>query len=322
MFVRVWSFTLQGIEALPVAVEVDVSPGLPSFEIVGLPDAAVREARERVRAAVRNGGWPFPLQRITVNLAPAHTRKEGAGFDLAIALGVLAAAGAFHPSALAGIAVAGELALDGGVRPVRGALAMAMALEPGRRLVLPPESAREAAACGADVLAAPHLADLRGTGPGGAGPGAARGRWLRRGRRPRPGARPAGGPARPGGGRRRGSQPVHGRPAGRRQEPAGPLPAHDPAAAGRGRGAGGEPHPQRGRGTGAGRSSSPAAVPGAPSLHLPGRHAGRRESPPARGGDAGPPRCALPGRDARVPARRAGGPQAAAGGRRRAGGAG
>ncbi|BAD40461.1 conserved hypothetical protein [Symbiobacterium thermophilum IAM 14863] len=160
VFVRVWSFTLQGIEALPVAVEVDVSPGLPSFEIVGLPDAAVREARERVRAAVRNGGWPFPLQRITVNLAPAHTRKEGAGFDLAIALGVLAAAGAFHPSALAGIAVAGELALDGGVRPVRGALAMAMALEPGRRLVLPPESAREAAACGADVLAAPHLADL------------------------------------------------------------------------------------------------------------------------------------------------------------------
>lgn len=160
VFVRVWSFTLQGIEALPVAVEVDVSPGLPSFEIVGLPDAAVREARERVRAAVRNGGWPFPLQRITVNLAPAHTRKEGAGFDLAIALGVLAAAGTFQPSALERIAVAGELALDGAVRPVRGALAMALALEPGRRLVLPPESAREAAACGADVLAAPHLADL------------------------------------------------------------------------------------------------------------------------------------------------------------------
>lgn len=162
VFVRVWSFALQGIEALPVAVEVDVSPGIPSFDIVGLPDASVREARERVRAAIRNGGWPFPLQRITVNLAPAHTRKEGAGFDLAIALGVLAAAGAFDSAALEEIAVAGELALDGGLRPVRGALAMALAAEGGRRLVLPAESAREAAACsaGTNVLAAPHLADL------------------------------------------------------------------------------------------------------------------------------------------------------------------
>ncbi len=160
VFVRVWSFALQGIEALPVAVEVDVSPGLPSFEVVGLPDAAVREARERVRAAIRNGGWPFPLQRITVNLAPAHTRKEGAGFDVAIALGVLAAAGAFPPAALEKIAVAGELALDGGLRPVRGALAMALAVERGRSLILPAESAREAAACGADVLAARRLSDL------------------------------------------------------------------------------------------------------------------------------------------------------------------
>lgn len=162
VFVRVWSFALQGIEALPVAVEVDVSPGIPSFEIVGLPDAAVREARERVRAAIRNGGWPFPLQRITVNLAPAHTRKEGAGFDLAIALGVLAAAGAFDPAGLQEIAVAGELALDGELRPVRGALAMALAMAPGRRLVLPVESAREAAAClaGGAVLAARRLGDL------------------------------------------------------------------------------------------------------------------------------------------------------------------
>lgn len=165
MFVRVWSFALQGIEAVPVAVEVDVSPGLPSFEIVGLPDAAVREARERVRAAIRNGGWPFPLQRITVNLAPAHTRKEGAGFDAAIALGVLAAAGAFHPAGLEGLAVAGELALDGALRPVRGALAMALAAQQGLRLILPPESAAEAVAAfgghaEAPVLSAPHLADL------------------------------------------------------------------------------------------------------------------------------------------------------------------
>lgn len=165
VFVRVWSFALQGIEAVPVAVEVDVSPGLPAFEIVGLPDAAVREARERVRAAVRNGGWSFPLQRITVNLAPAYTRKEGAGFDAAIALGVLAAAGAFSPAALEGVAVAGELALDGALRPVRGALAMALAAQRGLRLILPPESAAEAAAvCGrlepAPVLSAPHLSDL------------------------------------------------------------------------------------------------------------------------------------------------------------------
>nr|WP_245302240.1 YifB family Mg chelatase-like AAA ATPase [Symbiobacterium terraclitae] len=137
---------MQGIDAVPVAVEVDVSPGLPAFEIVGLPDAAVREARERVRAAIRNGGWPFPLQRITVNLAPAHTRKEGAGFDAAIAVGVLAASGAFDPAALEGVAVAGELALDGALRPVRGALAMALAAQQGLRLILPPESAAEAAA--------------------------------------------------------------------------------------------------------------------------------------------------------------------------------
>ncbi|WP_374712158.1 YifB family Mg chelatase-like AAA ATPase [Symbiobacterium terraclitae] len=169
VFVRVWSFALQGIDAVPVAVEVDVSPGLPAFEIVGLPDAAVREARERVRAAIRNGGWPFPLQRITVNLAPAHTRKEGAGFDAAIAVGVLAAAGAFDPAALEGLAVAGELALDGALRQVRGALTMALAAQQGLRLILPPESAAEAAAVfhghglapeAPPVLAAPRLADL------------------------------------------------------------------------------------------------------------------------------------------------------------------
>lgn len=160
LFVRVWSFALQGVEAVPVAVEVDVSSGLPGFDIVGLPDAAVREARERVRAAIRNGGWSFPLQRITVNLAPAHTRKEGAGFDLAIALGVLAACSAFDPSQLDGVAVAGELALDGELRPVRGALAMALAARGGPRLALPPESAQEAAAVSDGVLEVRHLRDL------------------------------------------------------------------------------------------------------------------------------------------------------------------
>lgn len=160
LFVRVWSFALQGIEAVTVAVEVDVSSGLPGFDIVGLPDAAVREARERVRAAIRNGGWAFPLQRITVNLAPAHTRKEGAGFDLAIALGVLATCGAFDPAQLERVAVAGELALDGSLRPVRGGLAMALAARGGPALVLPPGSAQEAVSVNDRVLEVRHLADL------------------------------------------------------------------------------------------------------------------------------------------------------------------
>jgi magnesium chelatase family protein len=159
MFVRLLSFGLEGIKAVPVMVEVDVSPGLPSFEVVGLPDAAVRESRERVRAAIRNGGWHFPAQRITVNLAPAYTRKGGAGFDLAIALGVLAGAGHVAPITLEGLAVAGELALDGSIRPVRGALAMAMAaMHHGcGSFILPAGSADEAALAGGCVLAASHL---------------------------------------------------------------------------------------------------------------------------------------------------------------------
>ncbi|MDB4894114.1 MAG: Mg chelatase-related protein, partial [Firmicutes bacterium] len=163
-------FALEGIEAVPVTVEVDVSPGIPVFELVGLPDAAVRESRERVRAAIRNGGWSFPAQRITVNLAPAYTRKGGAGFDLAIALGVLAAGGHLPPGALQGVAAAGEMALDGALRPVRGALAMALAARgaPCAALIVPAENAGEAALAGGTVLAATHLADvvahLAGTG--------------------------------------------------------------------------------------------------------------------------------------------------------------
>jgi magnesium chelatase family protein len=160
-FVRVHSFALEGIEAVPVAVEVDVSPGIPSFEIVGLPDAAVRESRERVRAAVRNGGWGFPAQRITVNLAPAHTRKGGAGFDLAVALGVLAACGHLPPGSLQGVAVAGELALDGALRSVRGALAMALAARsgPAGALLVPAENGPEAALAGCPVYGAGCLSE-------------------------------------------------------------------------------------------------------------------------------------------------------------------
>ncbi len=127
MLARVCSACLAGIEATVVRVEVDVSHGLPTFATVGLPDPAVRESRERVRTALRNSGFTFPQERITVNLAPADVRKEGVSFDLPIALGLLAAGGAVKPGRLARLLVAGELALDGGIHPIRGVLPMALA---------------------------------------------------------------------------------------------------------------------------------------------------------------------------------------------------
>jgi magnesium chelatase family protein len=162
MFVRLISFALSGIDALPITVEVDVSPGIPSFDLVGLPDAAVREARERVRAAIRNGGWAFPTQRITVNLAPAHTRKGGASFDLAIAVGILGASGVVPPSSLERLAFTGELALDGSIRKVSGVLAMALTArrESYLALVVPASCAPEGALGGGTVLGASHLGEL------------------------------------------------------------------------------------------------------------------------------------------------------------------
>lgn len=141
------TFTLDGIAARPVRVEVDVHRGLPNFTIVGLPDAAVREARERVRAALVNCGFEFPLRRIVVNLAPASLRKAGPGMDLAIAAGLLSAAGQLEWEGLSAVALAGELALDGSTRPVQGALAMAeSARESGAEaIVLPAENGPEAA---------------------------------------------------------------------------------------------------------------------------------------------------------------------------------
>ncbi len=119
------TFALVGIEARAVSVEVDIGSGLPSFSIVGLPDTAVRESRERVRAALVNSGFEFPQQRITANLAPADLRKVGPGFDLAIAAALLAASSQLEHVHLERFALAGELALDGSIRPVPGALAMA-----------------------------------------------------------------------------------------------------------------------------------------------------------------------------------------------------
>jgi magnesium chelatase family protein len=121
------TFALVGVEARRVQVEVDVSRGLPAFSIVGLPDAAVREARERVRGALINSGFEFPMRRIIANLAPADLRKVGPGFDLAIAAALLVASGQIPGDVLESHAFAGELALDGGIRGVSGLLAMAEA---------------------------------------------------------------------------------------------------------------------------------------------------------------------------------------------------
>ncbi|GGO20516.1 YifB family Mg chelatase-like AAA ATPase [Deinococcus humi] len=146
MLARARSVALIGVDAVPVEVEVDVSPGLPAFTVVGLPDQAVSEARERVRAAVRNAGLPFPAARITVNLAPADLRKEGPLYDLPIALGVLAAQGLLPARALDSLLAAGELALDGSLRPITGAVNLALlASSLGLPALLPAGNAPEAA---------------------------------------------------------------------------------------------------------------------------------------------------------------------------------
>jgi len=141
------SFTLDGVDARRVWVEADIRKGLPAFAVVGLADKSVREARERVRAAIVNSGFVFPQDRITVNLAPAHLRKIGPGFDLPLALAVLAASGQLTPDELAGCAVIGELSLTGEVRAVRGALAVAEGVRRHglARVLLPRARAAEAA---------------------------------------------------------------------------------------------------------------------------------------------------------------------------------
>lgn len=156
------SRALAGIDAPEVTVEVHLGPGLPAFHIVGLPDAEVREARDRVRAALNHGHFEFPARRITVNLAPAELPKDSSRFDLPIALGILAASGQLAPEALAGQEFAGELSLTGELRAVRGALAMALsARSAGRVFVLPEGNAPQAAlAEGARILPAKSLLDV------------------------------------------------------------------------------------------------------------------------------------------------------------------
>lgn len=162
MLAIVHSVVLLGLEGQQVRVEVDISNGLPVFNIVGLPDTSVKEARERVRAAIKNSGFEFPLRRITVNLAPADVKKEGPIYDLPIAIGVLAASGQLQGGYLPeNLFMVGELSLEGSLRPVPGALPMALALQelrPGSILVVPEGNAAAAAlATGIRILAANSL---------------------------------------------------------------------------------------------------------------------------------------------------------------------
>ena len=126
MYTFVYGETTLGLEGVLVTVEIDISNGLPAFEIVGLANIAVKEARERVRAAIKNSGFDFPIARITVNLAPADLKKEGSGLDLAIAIGILKASGQITQEHLANKIFLGELALNGMIRATNGVLCMAM----------------------------------------------------------------------------------------------------------------------------------------------------------------------------------------------------
>src|SRR5712692_9730322 len=163
MLARVRSAAVLGIDAYLVDVETDIANGLPSFATVGLPQGAVKEGRERVYAAVANTGYTFPLKRITVNLAPADIRKEGSAFDLPIAVGILAATEQISAERLGRVVVLGELGLEGAIRPVRGALPVALAARAAGvdALVLPKENLSEAGVVsGLKVLGASGLAEL------------------------------------------------------------------------------------------------------------------------------------------------------------------
>ncbi len=162
MHTRVNGGAVIGLEGAPICVEVDISAGMPKTTIVGLPDAAVDEARERVRSAIRNAGAGFPTKRVTVNLAPAHIRKEGAGYDLPIAVGMLVATGQVCESAVEDTLFMGELALDGELRHVRGVLSVAAAARDAevRRIVVPKVDAEEASLIdGIEVVAVDSLRD-------------------------------------------------------------------------------------------------------------------------------------------------------------------
>lgn len=160
MLSRVSSGAVQGIDAIRVVVETHIANGLPHFSTVGLPDSAVRESKDRVVAAIKQSGFTYPYRRITVNLAPADVRKEGTSFDLPIAVGILAASTQLPAQSLENTILLGELSLNGALRPIRGALPIALAAQRlgARRLIVPRENAEEAAmARGIDVYGMPSL---------------------------------------------------------------------------------------------------------------------------------------------------------------------
>ncbi|HAZ10296.1 MAG TPA: magnesium chelatase [Candidatus Omnitrophica bacterium] len=145
MLSRIFSSATIGIEAKPIEIEVDITRGLPNVVIVGLPDAAIRESRDRVKAAIKNSQFEYPSEKITINLAPCDIKKEGPSFDLPIAIGILAASGQIDFNILKDFVFLGELALNGKIRPIKGALPIAMSLKNSRKkLILPEENAREA----------------------------------------------------------------------------------------------------------------------------------------------------------------------------------
>jgi magnesium chelatase family protein len=163
MLSEITSAAVHGIDGYPITVEVDFRPGLPSFSIVGLPDASVRESRERVISAIKNSGYMFPAQRITVNLAPGHIKKEGPSFDLAIAVGILSAVEIIELPDPSAHAFLGELGLDGRLRPVRGVLPCALGLKKNgiKKLFVPADNAREAALVdGIEVYPVESLKDV------------------------------------------------------------------------------------------------------------------------------------------------------------------
>ncbi|MCL2854054.1 MAG: YifB family Mg chelatase-like AAA ATPase [Defluviitaleaceae bacterium] len=163
MVAKILSGALHGVDGIKIEVEVDMVGGMPAVDIVGLPDSAVKESKERVRTALRNSGMAMPPKRFTINLAPADIRKEGPAYDLPIALGILVSAGMLPANALHGVFVAGELSLDGQLRPIHGVLPMVHSAVAGGNCIciVPPDNAREAALVdGARIIAPENLGQL------------------------------------------------------------------------------------------------------------------------------------------------------------------
>jgi len=144
MLSRVFSAAVSGVDSYTVDVEVDISNGLPAFSVVGLPDTAIRESRDRIKSAIKNTGFKFPDKKITVNLAPADTKKEGAGFDLPIAIGILIASGHIKEDRIDNFIIVGQLSLNGDLKPIRGALPIALGAEK-KSIILPRVNGKEAA---------------------------------------------------------------------------------------------------------------------------------------------------------------------------------